>query len=109
MRRIQAFDFTKVPPKMLYIKTSEGMVPPEDAIIAAFLNLMGFDVLFFAPTGYRCVASYYTRELLDEHQLGEYKYDLRVPDLSRAAEKNRKRAEKAKSGSGWSLFRKRSK
>lgn len=109
MRRIQAFDFTKVPPKLLYIKTSEGMVPPEDAIIAAFLNLMGFDVLFFAPTGYRCVASYYTREVLDEHQLGEYKYDLRIPDLSRAAEKNRKRAEKAKSGSGWSLFRKRSK
>lgn len=109
MRRIQAFDFTKVPPKLLYIKTSEGMVPPEDAIVAAFLNLMGFDVLFFAPTGYRCVASYYTRELLDEHQLGEYKYDLRVPDLSRAAEKNRKRAEKAKSGSGWSLFRKRGK
>ena len=109
MRRIQAFDFTKVPPKLLYIKTSEGMVPTEDAIIAAFLNLMGFDVLFFAPTGYRCVASYYTRDILDEHQLGEYKYDLRVPDLSRAAEKNRKRAEKAKSGSGWSLFRKRSK
>ena len=107
MRKIQAADFTKIPPKMLYIKTSEGMVPPEDAIIAAFLNLMGFDVLFFAPTGYRCVASYYSRELMDEHQLGEYKYDMRVPDMSRAPEKNRKRAEKAKQGSGWSLFRRK--
>ncbi len=107
MRKIQAADFTKVPPKLLYIKTGEGMVPPEDAIIAAFLNLMGFDVLFFAPTGYRCVASYYSRELMDEHQIGEYKYDMRVPDMSRAPEKNRKRAEKAKQGSGWSLFRRK--
>ena len=51
LRMIQKFDFTKVNPKIVYINTSEKEISLEDSILMAFLNLAGFDVLFFVPTG----------------------------------------------------------
>ena len=55
----------------------------EDAILAAFLNLAGFDVLYFTPAGYQGIESYYNENSMEEHQIGEYLYDLSVPDFNR--------------------------
>ena len=79
---IQKFDFTKKNPKVIYINTSEKMISLEDSIMIAFLNLVGFDILFFVPTGYQCVEKYFAKNIMEEHQIGEYKYDLQVPDLN---------------------------
>ena len=84
MRMIQRFDFTKKNPKLIYLVPGEQILSQEDAICAAFLNLLGFDILIFAPTGYQCVEQYYTKPLVEEHQLGEYLYDLETPELSPA-------------------------
>ncbi len=81
LRLIQKFDFTKKNPKVLYINTTEAFISKEDAIILAFLNLVGFDVVFFVPTGYQSVETYFTKSLMDEHQIGEYMYGLRVPNF----------------------------
>ncbi len=81
VRLIQKFDFTKTNPKLLYINTGEMPISQEDAIITAFLNLIGFDVVFFVPTGYQTVERYFTKDILDEHQIGEYMYGLQVPKL----------------------------
>lgn len=81
IRLIQKFDFTKKNPKLIYINTQEAMISKEDSILAAFLNLVGFDVVFFVPTGYRNVEKYFSKELMEEHQAGEYMYDLMVPDF----------------------------
>ena len=43
-RMIQKFDFTKVNPKIVYINTTEKVISPEDSILMAFLNLVGFDI-----------------------------------------------------------------
>lgn len=83
VRLIQNFDFTKKNPKMLYIYTSEKPVTVEDAILTAYLNIVGFDVVFFVPTGYQCVEKYYSKQILLEHQCGEYMYDLGIPDFRR--------------------------
>jgi len=83
LRLIQKMDFTKKNPKLLYIHTSEATMTLEDAILAAFLYLTGFDVVFFVPTGYQCVEPFFTRPLLEEHQIGEYVYDLEVPDFGK--------------------------
>ena len=48
----------------------------------AFLNLVGFDVLFFVPTGYQTIEKYFNKEIAEEHQIGDYMYDLRVPDFN---------------------------
>ena len=74
------------------------MISQEDAIVAAFLNLIGFDVVFLVPTGYQSVERYYQRPVMEEHQIGEYVYDMRVPNLQRIAEKTQKSAAKAKQG-----------
>jgi hypothetical protein len=78
-RLIQKFDFTKKNPKLLYINVTESLISLEDSIYVAFLNLLGFDIVFFVPTGYN-TESYFNRKLMEEHQLGEYVYDLRIPD-----------------------------
>ena len=66
---------------------NENTVTIEDAIITAFLNLIGFDVVFFVPTGYQCVEKFYKKPILSEHQCGEYRYDLRLPDFRKISTK----------------------
>lgn len=82
LRLIQKFDFTKKNPKLVYIITGETVLSLEDTIEAAFLNLIGFDIVFFVPTGYQCIEKYFTKNIVAEHQIGEYKYDLTIPDLN---------------------------
>lgn len=81
IRKVQQFDFTKKNPKVIYINTSEVVMSLEDSIMAAFLSLVGFDVLFFVPTGYQSVENYYHKQIVEEHQIGGYVYDLVVPDF----------------------------
>lgn len=82
LRLIQKFDFTKKNPKAVYISTTERLISLEDAILTAYLNLIGFDVVFFVPTGYQTVERHYNAALLEEYQIGEYVYDLTVPDFN---------------------------
>ena len=81
VRMLQRFDFTKKNPKLIYINTSEAILSLEDSILTVFLNLMGFDILFFVPTGYRSIEKYFQNSPMEEHQIGEYLYDLQVPDM----------------------------
>lgn len=81
LRLIQKFDFTKKNPKMVYINTGEKMMSLEDSILTAFLNLVGFDIVFFVPTGYQNIEKHFNRKVMEEHQAGEYLYDLSVPDF----------------------------
>ena len=81
LRRIQNFDFTKKNPKLIIISTTEETLSLEDSILVAFLNLVGFDILFFVPTGYQSIEKYFQKPFANEHQLGPYRYDLRVPDF----------------------------
>lgn len=84
IRVIQKFDFTKKNPKLIYINTTERVISLEDSIFTAFLNLIGFDVVFFAPTGYQSVEKYFNGHIMEEHQIGEYIYDLQTPDFKAA-------------------------
>lgn len=81
VRMIQKFDFTKKNPKLIYINTTEEIISLEDSILVAFLNLVGFDIIFFVPTGYQSVEKYFNRKVMEEHQIGGYVYDLSIPDF----------------------------
>lgn len=82
LRKMQDFDFTRTNPKVVYINTTETPIPVEDSIAMALLNLIGFDIVFFVPTGYRSVENNYTFTPFCEHQIGDYVYDLSIPDFS---------------------------
>lgn len=81
LRLIQRFDFTGKNPKLIYINTTENVISYEDSVAAALLSLIGFDVLYFLPTGYSCAEKYLSQELFDEHRIGEFMFDLAVPEL----------------------------
>lgn len=89
IRMIQRFDFTKLNPKIIYINTTDTAISLEDSILMAFLNLVGFDIVFFVPTGYQTVERYFNSLPMEEHQAGEYMYDLRVPDFSKISSAKR--------------------
>ena len=82
VRLLQKFDFTKKNPKIVYINTKEEVMSLEDTIMMAFLNLVGFDIVFFVPTGYQSIEKYYNEKTMEEHQIGEYVYDLNVPNMA---------------------------
>lgn len=94
LRMIQKFDFTKKNPKLIFIIPTEQILSLEDSITVAFLNLIGFDILFFVPTGYQCIEKHFRHRFANEHQIGEYLYDLSTPDFNQIHE------------SGFSSFRK---
>lgn len=81
VRMIQKFDFTKKNPKLIYINTSESIISLEDSILTAFLNLAGFDIVFFVPTGYQSIEKFFNKHVMEEHQVGDYIYDLHPPNL----------------------------
>ena len=82
LRLIQKFDFTKKNPKLVVINTTEASLSLEDSILFAFLNLVGFDILFFVPTGYQCIERHFRTPFANEQQIGEYVYDLIPPDFN---------------------------
>ena len=95
LRMIQKFDFTKTNPKLIYINTKEEIISLEDSIFTAFLSLIGFDVVFFVPTGYQSVEKYFHNIPLKEHQIGEYVYDLEVPDFTNVPSSNSRQSWKS--------------
>ena len=86
LRMIQKFDFTKKNPKVIIINTTEKVLNLEDSILVAFLNLIGFDIVFFVPTGYQCIERYFKPQYIHEHQIGEYVYDLSAPNFNTVQE-----------------------
>lgn len=81
VRLLQRFDFTKNIPKIVCVDTTESTYSQEDSIILAFLNLVGFDIILFTPTGYQNIEKYFETSIINEHQIGEYMYDMAVPRL----------------------------
>ena len=88
LRLLQKFDFTKDIPKIVCIDTTETMYSLEDSILLAFLNLIGFDILLFTPTGYQNIEKHYSRKLFENHVYGEFMYDLLPPNLHYDQTKN---------------------
>ncbi len=82
IRLIQKFDFTKKNPKIIYINTGEKVSSLEDSILIAFLNLIGFDILSFVPTGYQNIENYFNKQLMEEHQIWYYIYDMQIPNFA---------------------------
>lgn len=82
LRSIQGFDFTKKNPKVICINTTEKIISLEDSILYAFLNQIGFDIVFFVPTGYNCIEKYFNNIPIEEHQIGDYKYDMIIPNFN---------------------------
>ena len=55
--------------------------------------MIGFDILFFIPTGYDNVGKYFREQIIEEHIIGNYLYDVTIPDFdSLRPEKKKKKS-----------------
>lgn len=81
LRMLQSFDFSKTNPKLVCVCVDDRGASLEDAIMITFLNLAGFDVALFVPTGYQVIERHLRDNFPVEHQIGEYLYDLTVPNF----------------------------
>ena len=81
LRLIQNYDFTRKNPKIVAINTRDQAPSLEDAIMLTFLNKLGFDIVLFVPTGYQTIERYLNDNFPVEHHIGEFVYDLPVPDF----------------------------
>lgn len=94
LRLLQSFDFTRAIPKLLVVDATETLFSLEECVLLAFLNLVGFDIAVFTPTGYRNLEAHIRPDSFDTLIAGDYLYDLTVPDL-------RTRRPGGKNGKGW--------
>lgn len=78
---LQAFDPAKSIPKILIISTATNTVAQYDSILLALLNLIGFDIAIFEPTGYQSIERYIRPEAYDLIQAGPYMPDIYLPNL----------------------------
>ncbi len=83
LQLIQQFDFTKEIPKVVVVSVNETVATLEDAIYLLFLNLVGFDIVVFTPTGYRNIDKYISRNAFEEYEIGEYFFQLEVPERTK--------------------------
>jgi hypothetical protein len=83
LRLVQNFDYTGEVPKLLIVSATDALFALEDCVHAAFLNMIGFDVVIFTPTGNRDIETYIDARHFETHQIGEYMPGLSPPDLRR--------------------------
>ncbi|WP_449240622.1 YceG family protein [Desulfoscipio gibsoniae] len=79
---LEVFDYPGYIPKMVIYDAAKDIFSDEDAIIIAFLNLVGIDIAIFTPTNYNNIELKLKENLLDIHQLPSVQFDLEVPDLN---------------------------
>jgi hypothetical protein len=88
LRLIQKYDFTGRIPKLIIIDTTEDIGSVEDSIVIAYARQLGFDVVLFAPTGYRSVENHFSKKFFSYHNVGDYIYDLTIPDWIKVTKNN---------------------
>ena len=81
--KLQNFDFTKVPPKYIFISTKRYTFTLEETVVANFLHFLGFDVLMYTPTDFECFDSSLLKRDYKTFKIGECVFDSEVPDFSK--------------------------
>lgn len=83
LQMIQQFDFTREIPKVVVVSVNENMATLEDAIYLLYLNLIGFDIVVFTPTGYRNIDKYISKRAFEEYEIGEYLFQMEIPERAK--------------------------
>lgn len=86
IKLIEVFDYPQEVPKVLVYDNKKETFSNDDAILLAYFNLIGLDVVIFTPTNYKTIEHHLKPSLFDVHQLPFVKFDLAMPALSSIGE-----------------------
>lgn len=84
---IQKFDYPDNIPKIVIYHGDNNIFNTEDGIIISFLNLLGFDILIFTPTGYTDIENELDSNYYDIHSLEDIKFNLNLQDMNSTKQK----------------------
>ena len=82
IKLIEVFDYPQEIPKVIVYDNEKETFTENDAILLAYFNLIGLDVVIFTPTNYKTIERQIKPSLLDVYQLPFVKYDLALPSLN---------------------------
>ncbi|HUS87923.1 MAG TPA: YceG family protein [Desulfosporosinus sp.] len=82
IKLIEVFDYPQEIPKVIVYDNEKETFSENDAILLAYFNLIGLDVIIFTPTNYKTIEQQIKPSLFDVHQLPFVKYDLALPSLN---------------------------
>ncbi|KUO77189.1 MAG: hypothetical protein APF81_15260 [Desulfosporosinus sp. BRH_c37] len=82
LKLIEAFDYPQEIPKVIVYDNEKETFSENDAILLAYFNLIGLDVIIFTPTNYKTIEQQIKPSYFDVHQLPFVKYDLALPSLN---------------------------
>jgi len=85
LRLIEVFDYPQEIPKLIIYDSQRYSFSEEDALLIAYLNLIGADIVIFTPTNYSTIERYIKPVSFDVHQLPEVKFDLSLPQLDKVS------------------------
>ncbi|MDQ7092416.1 YceG family protein [Desulfosporosinus sp. PR] len=81
IKLIENFDFPQEIPKIIVYDRNKESFSDIDAILLAYFNLVGLDILIFTPTKYNTLEQWLKPSLFDVHQLPLVKYELDLSPL----------------------------
>jgi hypothetical protein len=81
LKLIETFDFPQEIPKIIIYDRNKQSFSEIDAILLAYLNLIGLDILIFTPTKYNTLEQLIRPNFFDVFQLPVVKYELDLPQL----------------------------
>ena len=76
LQMIHNYDFTGEIPKVVIFNGGTQPCTLSDCIVLMFLKLIGFDIVIFAPTGYRVIEQYISSQWFNENTIGQYDFNL---------------------------------
>ncbi len=82
IKLIEVFDYPQEIPKVIVYDNEKETFSDSDAILLAYFNLIGLDVVIFTPTNYKTIEHHLKTSLFDVYQLPFVKFDLAMPALS---------------------------
>jgi hypothetical protein len=76
---LQKYDYTKYIPKIVIIDAIEPTFTKVECIQLVLLNLLGFDIIVYTPTGYRNLETFIDDSAFESYNQGDFIYNLTVP------------------------------
>ncbi|MGN0605117.1 MAG: YceG family protein [Oscillospiraceae bacterium] len=81
IRIIQNYDFTKEVPKIIIVDNVTQTFNVYECIYLVLLNLMGFDIIIYTPTGYKNIENYVNPQAYEVYTMPCFRDNLHIPNL----------------------------
>lgn len=78
---IQNFDFTKDIPKIVIVSSGKHTFSPFECILLVLLNLLGFDIIVYTPTGYKNLETFIKPNTFETYTMNTFKTEFTPPNL----------------------------